>query len=305
MDLAAIEAEMRRAIGTRKVSEDYVAPTLVERLAVTLECEGDPPRAGAPLPPTWHTIFCLQTPARSELGDDGLPRRYDLIPPVPMQRRLFGGARLEFHAPLRVGEKVTCESELSDVKVRSTPGAHLAVATLRHRFFGGAGLAVVEEQDIIHMEPIPGGGKSGGPPKADNRTDNKNDSNADVRAAGTWQRTIMVDSVTLFRFSALTFNSHRVHYDVPYAEGVEKLPKLVVQSKLIALALVETMRRAAPEAELATFQYRSTRPLYAGTPCTLAATLGEDRSSMQLWAQDEAAAMVQTASLTLTKPLRA
>jgi 3-methylfumaryl-CoA hydratase len=297
MDLAAIEADMRRAVGARKVIEDYVSPALVERLAVTLECEDTAPRTGAALPPTWHTIFCLQSPARSELGEDGLPRRYDLIPPVPMQRRLFGGARLEFHAPLLVGEKVTCESELADVKLRSTASAHLAVATLRHRFFGDVGLAVVEEQDIIHMEPIPAGGKNG--------DSGKTEKNADVRSAPTWQRTITTDPVTLLRFSALTFNSHRIHYDAPYATDVEKLPGLVVQSKLIALALAETVRRVVPEAAFATFQYRSTRPLYAGTSCTLAASLGEDRDSVQLWAQDEAGAVVQTASLTFAKPLAA
>jgi 3-methylfumaryl-CoA hydratase len=296
MDLAAVEADMRRAIGARKVTEDYVAPALVERLAVTLESEDSAPRAGVALPPTWHTIFCLQSPTRSELGEDGLPRCYDLIPPVPMQRRLFGGARLEFRAPLIVGEKVTCESELADVKLRSTAGAHLAVATLRHQFFGSAGLAVVEEQDIIHMEPIPGGGKSDGPPKTD--------SAADVRPAPTWQREIVTDPVTLFRFSMLTFNSHRIHYDAPYARDVEKLPGLVVQSKLIALALAETVRRAAPKAELATFNYRSTRPLYVGTRCTLAGALGENRGSAQLWAQDEAGAVVQTASLTFVTPPR-
>jgi len=297
MDLAAVEADMRQAIGARKVSEDYIAPALVERLAVTLECEGAAPRAGAALPPTWHTIFCLQSPVRSELGEDGLPRRYDLIPPVPMQRRLFGGARLEFHAPLVIGEKVTCESELADVKLRSTAGAHLAVATLRHRFFGSAGLAVVEEQDIIHMEPIPGGAKSDAPRKAG--------SDIATLPEPTWLRPLTIDSVTLFRFSALTFNSHRIHYDTPYAESVEKLRGLVVQGKLIALALVETVRRAAPEAEVAAFQYRSTRPLYAGTPCTLAGTLDDDRSSVRLWAQDEAGAVVQTGSLVLVRPLRA
>ena len=159
LDLAAIETTLRQAIGRRAVIEDYVAPMMVARLAATLEV--DAPRAGEALPPGWHMIFCLEVPSRSELDADGLPRGFKLIPPVDMPRRMFGGARLSFHAPLVVGEPMRCESELADAKVRSTATAHLAIATLRHRFFGAEGLAVVEEQDIVHLQPIDGGQREG------------------------------------------------------------------------------------------------------------------------------------------------
>ena len=290
MDLETLETGLRRAVGRRKVTEDYVAASLVERLAVTLDCDLPTPRIGEALPPGWHTIFCLQAPPRAALGDDGLPRQYDLIPPVAMQRRLFGGARLEFHGRLVVGEPVRCESELSETKVRSTATAHLAIATLRHRFFGPAGLAVVEEQDIIHMDVVEGANEKA--PGA-----------REGRPSPTWQRAIMPDALTLFRFSAMTFNSHRIHYDAPYAENVEKLPGLVVQGKLIALQLLETMRRAAPGAELTHFAYRSAQPLYAGHRCTLAVKLGDGGNDARLWAEDEAGAVVQTASLTLARPI--
>ena len=290
MDLEALETGLRRAVGRRKVTDDWVAASLVERLAVTLDCEGPAPRNGEPLPPGWHTIFCLHAPSRNQLGDDGLPRQYDLIPAVPMQRRLFGGARLAFRSRLMVGEPVRCESELSDTKVRSTATAHLAIATLRHCFFGSAGLAVVEEQDIIHMEPVEG-------------VTEKAPSAGESRPNPTWQRTMAPDALTLFRFSAMTFNSHRIHYDAPYAETVEKLPGLVVQGKLIALQLLETVRRAAPAADLTHFAYRSARPLYAGSRCTLAVKLGDGGSDAKLWAEDEAGAVVQTGSLTLASPI--
>jgi 3-methylfumaryl-CoA hydratase len=292
MDLEALETGLRQSVGRRKVTEDWVAASLVERLAVTLGCDGPAPRAGEALPPGWHMIFCLQAPSATELGDDGLPRQYDLIPPVPMQRRLFGGARLEFRGRLIVGEPVRCESELSDIKVRSTATAHLAIATLRHRFFGSAGLAVVEEQDIIHMEPTEGAAE-------------KIPSSAESRPDPTWQRAIAPDTLTLFRFSAMTFNSHRIHYDAPYAEGVEKLPGLVVQGKLIALHLLETVRRATPDASPLHFAYRSGRPLYAGRRCTLGVKLGDGGSDARLWAEDETGAVVQTATLTLACPIPA
>jgi 3-methylfumaryl-CoA hydratase len=297
MDIAALTADLRRAIGGRKVTEDHIAPSLVERLAVTLECDGAPPRGGEALPPGWHTIFCLQTPTRGELGDDGLPRHYDLIPEVPMQRRLFGGARMEFHAPLVVGGPVRCESELADVKVRSTRNAHLAIATLRHRFSGSAGLAVVEEQDIVHMEPIVTGKSGGAEPGSGSGEDA-------AQPVPTWQRTLTPDVVTLFRFSALTFNSHRIHYDASYAERCEHLPGLAVQGKWIALQLLETARRATSGIAFKAYQYRSTRPIYAGSRCTFAVQLGDSGGDARMWAQDQAGAVVQTASLTFAQPVR-
>ena len=284
MDLAAVETTLRQALGDRAVVEDHVAPMTVARLAATLEV--DAPRMGEVLPPGWHMIFCLEAPKRSELDADGLPRGFKLIPSVDMPRRMFGGARLSFHGPLAVGETIRCESELVDAKMRSTAAAHLAIATLRHRFFGAAGLAAVEEQDIVHLQPIEGARGKSAPP-------------ADSDPTSTWQRDILPDEIMLFRFSALTFNSHRIHYDRSYTVEIEKLPNLVVQGKLIALHLLETVRQFAPEAAVAEFEYRSTRPLYAGAPCKLAARLGSAGGDLKLWAQNADEKVVQTASMKL------
>ena len=294
MDLAAIEADLRRGIGQTRTAEDHVVPAVVERLAVTLETSGRVPRAGELLPPGWHTIFCLRAPTRADLETDGLPRSLDQIPAVPMQRRMFGGARLTFHEPLLVGQPVTCVSEMTDVKTRTTAAGHLAIVTLRHRYSGPAGLAVTEEQDIVHMEPIaaPEGKGAERAPRAE-----------EPPPAPTWQRTISPDPVMLFRFSALTFNSHRIHYDAPYSAGVEKLPGLMVQGKLIALQLLETVRIAAPGATIKRFEYRSGRPLFAGGPCSLKAALDASRTSARLWAEDGKGSTVQSASLAFAGPV--
>ncbi len=284
MDLVAAETTLRQAIGRRAVIEDDIAPMMVARLAATLEVNA--PLVGEALPPGWHMIFCLEAPRRSELGADGLPRGFKLIPPVDMPRRMFGGARLTFHAPLVVGDAIRCESEFVDAKVRSTAAAHLAIATLRHRFFGAGGLAVVEEQDIVHLQPIDGAHERAARP-------------VDPEPTPTWQRDILPDEIMLFRFSALTFNSHRIHYDRSYTVEIEKLPNLVVQGKLIALQLLETVRHFAPEAAVAEFEYRSTRPLYAGTRCRLAAKLGSSGDDLKLWAQNADEKIVQAASVKL------
>lgn len=290
MDLPAIEAELRKAIGIRKVVEDVIVPSSVERLAVTLEGRLPGPRAGDVLPHGWHAIFCLKTAARAELGVDGLPQSFDQIPPVPMQRRMFGGARLTFAAPLVVGEAIRCESEMVDVKTRTTAGGHLAIVTLRHVYSGTRGAAVTEEQDLIHMEPIPGAGDR--PAAA-----------AAPMPAAQFEREILPDPIMLFRFSALTFNSHRIHYDLPYSTGEEKLPALIVQGKLIALQLIETARSELPGAKLSRFEYRSGRPLYAGEPCRLKGVVDANRLGARLWAEDERGQVVQSATLAFAEPV--
>ena len=295
MDLSAIEHSLKAAIGKKRVVSDYVSPSIVERLAVTLESGGAAPSADAPLPPGWHNVFCLQAPSRSALGQDGLPAVFDQIPPVPMQRRMFGGARMTFHAPLRVGEAVRCESEVADAKLRTTAAGHLAIVTLRLRYLGSSGLCVTEEQDIVHMEPTPASHQPA--------SSEKPAAASESLPVPTWSRQFTPDPVMLFRFSALTFNSHRIHYDLPYSSEVEKLPGLMVQGKLIALQLLETVRSASPSAKLTSFEYRSGRPLFAdGRPCTLAAGLDASRLKAKGWASDAEGRAVQTASMTFGEP---
>lgn len=296
MNLAAIEASLRSAIGMARTTEDSVVPALVERLWVTLETQAPLPRRGDHLPAGWHAIFCLKAPTRAELGGDGLPEGLDGIPPVPMQRRMFGGARLTFHAPLIVGEPIRCESELLDVKTRTTATGHLAIVTMRHRYSGPNGLAVEELQDLINMEPIE---------PAERPAQAAAPAKAEPMPAATWQRRVEPDPIMLFRFSALTFNSHRIHYDAPYSAETEKLPGLMVQGKLIALQLIETARHAAPQADVKRFEYRSGRPLFAGRECVLKAALADDGLGAQLWAEDETGQVVQSGAIAFAEPVRA
>ncbi len=297
MDLAGIEASLRSAIGSARTTEDIVVPALVERLWVTLETQTPLPRRGDHLPAGWHTIFCLKAPTRAELCVDGLPDKFDGIPPVPMQRRMFGGARLTFHAPLIVGEPICCESEMLDVKTRTTATGHLAIVTMRHRYSGPNGLAVEEQQDIINMEPIE--------KPTERQAKAALPAKAEPVPAATWQRKFETDPIMLFRFSALTFNSHRIHYDAPYSAEAEKLPGLMVQGKLVALQLIETARQAAPQADVKRFEYRSGRPLFAGRGCVLKAALAGDGLGAQLWAEDGKGQVVQSASISFAKPVRA
>lgn len=290
MDLVAVETSLKLAIGKQRTVDDVVSPSIVERLSVTLDSSVVTPRTGDPLPPGWHTVFCLQAPARGSLGADGLPASFDQIPPIQMQRRMFGGARLTFHRPLIVGEMIQCESAVSDVKVRTSPSSHMAIVTLRHSYSGASGIAVTEEQDIIYLEPL---GIEGEKP-------------ASVPApmpVPTSVRHVTPDPIMLFRFSALTFNSHRIHYDAPYSVEVEKLPGLMVQGKLIALQLLETVRASAPAAQPQSFEYRSGRALFANAAFSLSVSLDATGRAARLWASDAKGRTVQNASMIFAKPV--
>ena len=290
MDLEAIEASLKAAAGKVRTTGDVITAAVAERLSVTLEAGLPAPAKGQALPPGWHTMFCLQAPPRSSLGVDGLPTLFDQIPAVPMQRRMFGGARMTFHAPLLVGEDIRCESEMGEAKVRSSPSAHMVIVTLRHRYYGSSGLAVTEEQDVVHLEPL--GGAAEKPASA-----------PEAMPQATWTRTVTPDPIMLFRFSALTFNSHRIHYDAPYSANEEKLPALMVQGKLIALQILETVRKNAPAARPQRFEYRSGRPLFADAPFTTSALLEAGGEKARLWAADSKGRTVQTASMTFAAPV--
>jgi 3-methylfumaryl-CoA hydratase len=295
MDLAGIETTLKQAIGRKRSSEDIVTPSLVERLAVTLESDAGIPRAGDELPPGWHTIFCIKAPARTQLGVDGLAAGDELIPAVPMQRRMFGGARLTFHAPLVVGQKIRCESEMVGARTRVAPSGHIAIVTVRHSYIGPSGLAVTEEQDTLHLQPHPEEATC----KEGRSAEGAGEHRAETLPAATWQRSVSADPVMLFRFSALCFNSHRIHYDLPYSTREENLPALMVQGKLIALQLLETVRAAAPSRRVESFEYRSGRPLFSGRGCVLKVTLDRDGRTARAWAEDGQGRLVQSATLGL------
>lgn len=213
--------------------------------------------AGDPLPPLWHWFHLLDHPAHTDLGDDGHPAHGRFLPPLPDRRRMFAGGRLEVREPLRVGDEVGRRSSLVAATAKTGRTGPMVFVTVRHEFRRGGALAVVEEQDFAYRSQPAGAARDLPAAPAPVPTERESEPGA-IR--------LVPDEAMLFRFSALTYNTHRIHYDHPYVTGVEGYPGLVVHGPLLALLLLELPRRSAPDRQVVAFSYRLRRPAFAGIP---------------------------------------
>ncbi|TCS62634.1 FAS1-like dehydratase domain-containing protein [Varunaivibrio sulfuroxidans] len=241
--------DMTRWIGNRTQSDDVITPSSCAAMAATLGWVGPPPRDGEAIGPLWHWMYFTDKARSGQLGADGHPVRGGFLPPIALPRRMFAGARVRFDAPLYVGEKIHRHSEITAIAAKKGRSGALVFVTIRHRIEGPQGPALEEEHDIVFR-----GARSAqdGSPEPKPFT-----------GAVTRRRRVMPDPVLLFRYSALTFNGHRIHYDHPYATHVEGYPDLVVHGPLIATLLADFAREAAPERSLASFTFRAKAPLFA------------------------------------------
>ncbi|GAA2556005.1 FAS1-like dehydratase domain-containing protein [Pseudonocardia hydrocarbonoxydans] len=253
-------------------------PWPVEAFAALL----DQPAPGPELPPMWHGFHLLDHPAQAELGDDGHPAHGRFLPPLPDRRRMFAGGRLEVRTPLRVGDAVTRRSSLVSAEVKSGRSGAMVLVTVRHELAVDGAVAVVEEQDFAYRSQPAGTARGLAA------------AGAAQEPPGEWRLAVEPDAAMLFRFSALTYNTHRIHYDHPYVTGVEGYPGLVVHGPLLALLLLELPRRFAPDRRVTGFSYRLRQPVTAGSP--VLARGGPDA----LWAGVPGAAPAVTGRVTLS-----
>ena len=279
------DAGLKAWIGRSETAQDVVTATPVAALRATLDHAPAPVETGTPLPPLWHWLYFLPLHRQSEIGPDGHARRGGFLPPVPLPRRMWAASRFEFRAPIRVGDRVERRSTIADVSAKTGRSGRLVFVTVRHelRCNAGAEPACVEFHDIVYRAARqPGDAEP--PPQAAPRD-------------AAWSRELVPDDVLLFRYSALTFNGHRIHYDRRYVTEVEGYPGLVVHGPLIATLLLELLHRHAPDAEVATFAFRALRPTFDGRPMRVNARI--DGSAARLWAQDDAGWLTMDASATL------
>ena len=250
MDAIDID-HLKTWIGRSETLEDTVTPVPAAALAATLDRDG-PPRLGDPLPPLWHWLYFLPLHRQSDIGPDGHPRRGGFLPPVPLPRRMWAGGRFTFHRPLRVGEAIRRTSTVADVSLKTGRSGSLVFVLVRHEIAGAAGdVALVEEHDIVYRD-APRPGETTPAPRP-------------APTASAWRRDIVPDDVLLFRYSALTFNGHRIHYDRRYVTGTEGYPGLVVHGPLLATLLVDLLARNI-STPLARFTFRAVRPVFDIAP---------------------------------------
>ncbi len=234
-------------MGRSQVLTDRVSETSARSLAATLnrhDLAGL--RPGDELPAIWTWLCFLPLAPQSALGPDGHPRRGDFLPPVPLARRMWAGSRCAFHAPVHVGDVLEKTSTILKVTRKTGGAGEMVFVTVRHAIARDGELLTEEEQDLVFLG-IPDRFSPPAPtqlPPCD------------------WSEPVGVDPVLLFRFSALTFNGHRIHYDRAYATEVERYPALVVHGPLQAVLLFDAASRHAPERTPAAFAFRGLHPLF-------------------------------------------
>jgi 3-methylfumaryl-CoA hydratase len=264
---------MKDWLGRKRTEDDEFSLGAVRRLAAMLDQDPAIYRRGSEVPESWYTILFGATAAQKKIGPDGHPVTGgdDLIPPMHNTRRMFAGRRVVFHKPLKVGDMVERVSTIRQVEPKTGRTGPFTLVTVVHEMSAGSGVAVTEEQDIVYRQAVAdAGGKPAPQAKGEPATDKAD-----------WSVAWTPDTPMLFRYSALTFNAHRIHYDLPYTREKEGYPALVVNGGLTALMLVEAARPHLP-GPITGYTARAMAPLFIGNTITLNTRLAGDTA--ETWA---------------------
>ena len=270
-------------IGKSENATDVVTASAMMKFAATLGLENPPLEKGSAIPPGWYGGFFPASHRPDKMRTDGQASGGGIVPPIPLPRRRIGGTRVAFHEPLRIGDEITRKTEIADIQIDDGPNGAQATVVERNSLSTGRGLCVVEERDMVMLSEA--------------RADAAPKSSPNVPPSAQWQQVIEPNAPLLFRFSAIRFNSHRIHYDRDYVTKVEKLPGLVVQSSLISQLLMEMCRRELPAKHMTQFDFQNLRSVYdTGGKVTLNGTPNPDGSVAALWALDGAGNVAMTAT---------
>ncbi len=283
----AQQDQLQSWVGRSEKFEDTINPTPVVALTATLDHPAIPVSAGTVLPPLWHWLYFLPMHRQSEIGADGHAKRGGFLPPVPLPRRMWAGSQFEFRSPIRVGDRVTRTSTINDVTTKEGRTGKLVFVKVRHevRCNEATEPALVEFHDIVYRE-AQGPDDVVPPPQA-------------APAEAAWRRQIVPDDVLLFRYSALTFNGHRIHYDRQYVTQVEGYPGLIVHGPLIATLLMDLLRRQMPDADVASFRFKAIRPTFDLNAFHVSGQPQPDGKTIRLWASDHEGWLTMDATAVL------
>ncbi|MDO8315741.1 MAG: MaoC family dehydratase N-terminal domain-containing protein [Rugosibacter sp.] len=310
----AVDIEyLKQWAGRSETVQDVLHAKPLVLFSAMLDRQDSPPKAGDEIPPFWHGLYFLTATRQSELGADGHPPRGGFLPPVPLPRRMFAGAQVDFVRPLHVEQAVERRSTILGVSQKQGRSGEMVFLQLQHEISDAAGVCVVETQDIVYRED-PGSATANAqaaPTIKPSATAPQGHLLRGVSPAPTfpamealWSRTIVPDPVLLFRYSALTFIGHRIHYDYPYTTEVEGYPGLVVHGPLQATLLLDLLRRELPQCMPQRFVFRAVNPLFCtGAFRVCGAPSGEGQYS--LWIEDQLGniTMQATAQVTIAEKI--
>jgi 3-methylfumaryl-CoA hydratase len=244
-------------VGRRQVTTDVVTAAPANLLRLTFARPEPELRDGDALPPGWHVLYFLPRFRADELRADGAPADTGVVPAMPLPRRMFAGQTLRFHRPIRIGQRLSQEIELTDISAKRGGTGTLVFTTVVHRLTGPEGLALEDERRTVFREQVL--------PGAVNQAPRREAAPSDAP----WRRSVTADAVLLFRFSALTFNSHRIHYDRRWAMETEGYPALVVHGPLTSTLLLDFARDHNPGRAFRSSTVQARAPLFEGAPFEL------------------------------------
>ncbi len=270
-------------IGSTEHREEEICLTPAINLCMTLDDTDAGFAHGAPLPPVWHWLYFLPRAPQSKIGSDGHPERGGFLPPVTLPRRMFAGARMRFLKPLIIGRAANREGTVVNVQEKTGGSGTLVFVTVQYRIEQDGAVCIEEEQDIVYREPgapVPAPEPQPFPDLPD----------------GAWSQVITPDPVLLFRFSALTFNGHRIHIDRPYATQEEGYPGLVVHGPLTAIQLIDLVRRNS-DRPVSGFSFRGRAPLFDLAPYRVVGVPSGDTVELEAQGPDGKTTMTASADL--------
>ncbi|TCH99875.1 hypothetical protein EJV46_04205 [Roseococcus sp. SYP-B2431] len=269
----AIKPVQREWLGHVRVTQDDVSPSMLRRIAAMLDLDPDSFPRGAVLPPHWFGMFCCESARQSDLGPDGHPNKGVILPPIPLPRRMGAGRRVRIPGELRVGDALVKKSEVAAIEPKQARTGILCVLTLRNTFEVEGQVIAVDEFDAVYREAVPAGTKSPVNPGTPAPTD------------AAWSEEKHLPPTLIFRYSAVTWNAHRIHYDADYARAEEGYPATVENGGLTMQLLLDAAVKNAPGHRLTGFDARLTRPIYVGDTITLNGSAVQD-GKMTAWVAD-------------------
>ena len=249
------EGQLDQWIGRSIEIQDELALPLARRIAAMSDLPLQSVQPGSPMPPQWYTMFFSEVAPHAELGPDGHPRKGGFLPPVSLPRRMFAGRKTWFYGDLHIGEPAVKRSIIAAIDTKEGTSGPMTFVTVRHEFRVADELKVVEEQNLVYRGDAPAGAR----PKSEAKREERYQK---------WSEPRLLDPVLVFRFSAITFNGHRIHYDADYARDVEHYPGCVMNGALTIHLLVDAARRQK-SMQLTTLSARLARPLFVGETITL------------------------------------
>jgi 3-methylfumaryl-CoA hydratase len=282
-----IQVNLGDWIGRSESVSDVVTATPYAALSATLDRPPGRPAAGSVLPALWHWLYFLPLHRQSDIGPDGHAKRGGFMPPVPLPRRMWAGSQFEFHHPLRVGDAIVRKSTIHGVTEKSGRTGPLVFVKVRHEIsrVGEPAIAITEFHDIVYREAA----KPGDAPPPSKP--------APARQA--WERHWVPDDVLLFRYSALTFNGHRIHYDRRYVTEVEGYPGLIVHGPLLATLMLDLLRHELPEATVARYEFRAMKPVFDIHSFSVCGEPEPDGRTFHLWVRDHEGALAMDATVVI------